>query len=81
MLTQLVHRGTPQGHAHRTVRSHAVLPVRYDLTRRGTVRICTKEKEERKNRGRREGGEREEEEGQRKEERKEEGKERIHLVL
>ena len=59
LLTQLVHRGTLQGLTHGTVRSNAVLPVRYDLTRGGTVRICTGEER----RGRIEGGEREEEEG------------------
>ena len=78
LLTQLVHRGTFQGQAHGTVRSNAVLPVRYDLTRGGTVRICNGEER----RGRIEGGEREEEEGERKEERKEGGRQkRIHLVL
>ena len=78
LLTQLVHRGTFQGQTHGTVRSNAVLPVRYDLTRGGTVRICNGEER----RGRIEGGEREEEEGERKEERKEGGRQkRIHLVL
>ena len=57
LLTQLVHRWMLQGQAHGTVRSHAVLPVRYDLTRGGTVRICNGEER----RGRIEGGEREEE--------------------
>ena len=64
LLTQLVHRGTFQGQAHGTVRSNAVLPVRYDLTRGGTVRICNGEER----RGRIEGGEREER-GRRREER------------
>ena len=69
LLTQLVHRGTFQGQAHGTVRSNAVLPVRYDLTRGGTVRICNGEER----RGRIEGGEREER-GRREEGRKEGGR-------
>ena len=79
LLTQPVHRGMLQGQAHGTVRSHTVLPVRYDLTRGGTVRICNGEER----RGRIEGGEREEEEGERKEERKEGGRQGkdAHVVL
>ena len=42
-LRWLVHRRMLQGQTHRTVRSVTVLPVRYDLMRRSTVRICTKE--------------------------------------
>ena len=58
-----------QGQAHGTVRSLTVLPVRYDLTRRSTVRICIgagkeggerREEEGREEGGRREGGGREE---------------------
>ena len=39
LLSWWVHRRVLQGQAHRTVWSLTVLPVRYDLTRRGTVRI------------------------------------------
>ena len=42
-MSWLVHRRMLQGQTHRTVRFVTVLPVRYDLTRRSTVRICMKE--------------------------------------